>query len=71
MTVKLLLPDEDNPLLLIHGRDPRSEARHGYPVGGGVEPGETFQRAACREAYEETGLADLLPGKQVWSRDHT
>ena len=71
MTVKLLLLDEAERLLLIHGRDPRSGDRHWYPVGGGIEPGESPQQAAAREAYEETGLASLPPGTPVWTRDHT
>lgn len=71
MTVKLLLLDEEDRLLLILGRDPRSGDTHWYPVGGGVEPGESLQQAACREAYEETGLSALPEGVPVWSRDHT
>jgi 8-oxo-dGTP pyrophosphatase MutT (NUDIX family) len=69
--VKLLLLDEDDRLLLIHAKDPQTQAECWYPVGGGIEPGETLQDAAAREAYEETGLADLPPGLPVWRRDHT
>ncbi|HZX08876.1 NUDIX hydrolase [Kribbella sp.] len=68
-TVKLLLLDEDDRLLLIHAR--RSGATCWYPVGGGIEPGESLQQAAARETYEETGLRDLPAGTHVWWRDHT
>ena len=42
-----------------------------YPVGGGIESGETAQEAAGREAAEETGLVDLPVGAPVWTREHT
>jgi 8-oxo-dGTP pyrophosphatase MutT (NUDIX family) len=69
--VKLLLLDEDDRLLLIHSRDPRTGVECWYPVGGGIEAGESLQDAAVREAYEETGLCDLPVGTPVWWRDHT
>lgn len=68
--MKLLLLDEVDRLLLIHAKDSRTQAECSYPVGGGVEPGETLQEAAMPEAYEETGLVDLPPGRPVWRRDH-
>ncbi|WP_433005069.1 NUDIX domain-containing protein [Kribbella sp. CA-294648] len=71
LAVKLLLVDEGDCLLLIRAADPRTRAECWYPVGGGVEVGETLQEAAAREAYEETGLVDLSPGRLVWQRDHT
>ena len=71
LAVKLLLVDEDARLLLIRAEDPRTKDVCWYPVGGGVEAGETLQEAAAREAYEETGLADLPAGLPVWRRDHT
>lgn len=70
-TVKLLLVDPDKRLLLIHGRDPETTTSHWYPVGGGVEPGESLDEAARREAWEETGLDWLPAGAQVWTRDVT
>ena len=71
LAVKLLLLDEEDRLLLIHAKDPRTQAECWYPVGGGIEPGETAHEAAAREAHEETGLANLPPGLAVWRRDHT
>jgi 8-oxo-dGTP pyrophosphatase MutT (NUDIX family) len=71
LTVKLLLLDEQDHLLLIHSRDPSGSGDCWYPVGGGVEPGETAQQAAVREAAEETGLLALSVGAPVWIRDHT
>lgn len=71
MTVKLLLLDEDDRVLLIRSTDPRSGAQCWYPVGGGVETGESLQQAARREAHEETGLSSLPVGSPVWTRDHT
>jgi 8-oxo-dGTP pyrophosphatase MutT (NUDIX family) len=71
LAVKLLLLDANNRLLLIHARDAKSQVECWYPVGGGVEPGETLQEAASRETLEETGLADLPLGIPVWRRDHT
>ncbi|MGW6200664.1 NUDIX hydrolase [Kribbella sp. NPDC055110] len=71
LAVKLLLLDENDRLLLIHAKDPKTDAECWYPVGGGVEPDESLQTAAARETYEETGLRDLPPGTHVWTRDHT
>jgi 8-oxo-dGTP pyrophosphatase MutT (NUDIX family) len=70
-TVKLLLLDPDGRLLLVHGRDPATGTTYWYPVGGGVEPGETPDEAAVREAWEETGLDRLAVGARVWTRDLT
>ena len=70
MTVKLLLIDEQDRVLLIRSTDPASGAQCWYPVGGGVETGESLQQAAVREAYEETGLSTLPVGYPVWTREH-
>lgn len=70
-SVKLLLLDEHDRVLLVHAADPRTGLRSWYPVGGGVDPGESLDQAARREAYEETGLAVLPPGDHVWTREHT
>lgn len=69
--MKLLLLDEESRVLLVHAKDPATGNESWYPVGGGVESGETLQQAAAREAYEETGLEVLPAGTHVWFRDHT
>lgn len=70
LVVKLLLLDQTDRLLLIHARDPRNGTCCWYPVGGGVEQGESIQDAAAREAHEETGLRRLPLGQHIWRRDH-
>ena len=70
-TVKLLLVDQDACLLLLRSTDPATGRTQWYPVGGGVEDGESLVEAARREALEETGLAEPFDGAHVWTRDHT
>lgn len=37
--------------------------------GGGLDPGETFEQAACRELWEEVGLRIDDPGPQIARRE--
>jgi 8-oxo-dGTP pyrophosphatase MutT (NUDIX family) len=39
------------------------------PPGGGVDDGESFERAAIRELEEETGIELPEVGPQIWSRE--
>jgi 8-oxo-dGTP pyrophosphatase MutT (NUDIX family) len=62
---RVILLDEDDHVLMIHGFDPRSpEATYWYSLGGGLDDGEEPAAAAVREVWEETGLrldpADLV-----------
>ena len=38
--------------------------------GGGLEAGESYEEAACRELWEETGFRLNAPGPCVWKREH-
>jgi 8-oxo-dGTP pyrophosphatase MutT (NUDIX family) len=64
-SAKVLLLNPDGRVLLFVGMDPAHPARPPiwFPVGGGVENGETQEHAAIREVKEETGLliSDLGP----------
>jgi len=74
-SARVVLLDLDGRVLLFCGSDPaRADGdapKWWFTVGGQARPGETLQRAAAREVYEETGLharADDMIGP-VWRRD--
>lgn len=54
----------DRVLVVQRGTEP-GRGRWSVP-GGKVEPGETLEQAAAREAREETGL-DVEIGRELWS----
>ena len=64
LAASAVITDPDGRVLLVQrGRDPQ-RGRWSVP-GGRVEPGESLEHAAAREALEETGL-DVDPGRELW-----
>jgi 8-oxo-dGTP diphosphatase len=64
---RLLVVDAQNRVLLFkfnHTRGALSGQQFWATPGGGLDPGETYEQAACRELFEETGLTVDHPGPQ-------
>lgn len=57
----VVILDEQKRILLVQEAQPKAYGLWHVPAGK-VEPGETFEEAAKREAYEETGLEVNLTG---------
>jgi 8-oxo-dGTP diphosphatase len=76
-SARALLTDPARRVLLIrvHDRialnadDPVTD--YWITVGGGVEPGESFEDALVREVFEETGHVVAAPGPCIWLRRRT
>lgn len=57
-------------MFLFRAVDPEVGRAFWFPVGGGLKDGEDGREAAVREVFEETGLADVVIGAEVWHRRH-
>jgi 8-oxo-dGTP pyrophosphatase MutT (NUDIX family) len=69
-TVRLIVVDELNRLLLFRGISQIHHDRYWFTPGGGIEPGESIETAARREMHEETGLIEFDLGPEIWHRDN-
>lgn len=69
---RLLVLDALNRLLLFrfeHKTGPLAGKIFWATPGGGLDPGESHEQAACRELHEELGLRITDPGPQVAQRE--
>lgn len=71
LTVRVLLLDPEDRLLLMKGRLPGNPPGSGvwFTVGGEAEPGESVAEAAAREIAEETGFTRVEIGPVIWRRE--
>jgi 8-oxo-dGTP pyrophosphatase MutT (NUDIX family) len=66
---RVLLLDPADRVLLIHADDPDEPGHDWWELpGGGIDPGETPEQAACRELAEETGIVANEVGPCLWVR---
>lgn len=63
---RLLLYCAEDNTVLVPGQPPPGP--FWVTVGGALEPGETFEDAARREVFEETGIHDMKLGQWIWER---
>ena len=68
--VRLLLIDDSDRLLLLHYLTPDTAEEFWLTPGGALDPAESHEAAAAREAWEELGIRLPVLGPAVWSRVH-
>ncbi|WP_329203811.1 NUDIX domain-containing protein [Streptomyces sp. NBC_00683] len=66
LSARVVLLDDADRLLLFSARNQTDGSLRWFTVGGGLGPGETHEQAALRELREETGLANVDLGPEVW-----
>ena len=66
---RVILLDGQQRVLLFRAQI-NDEPAFWFTPGGGLKPGETYQDAARRELWEETGLQTFELGPCVWTRSH-
>lgn len=68
---RLLVVDPDDRLLLfkfVHIAGALAGQQFWATPGGGLDMGESYEAAACREMFEETGIRIDHPGPQIAQR---
>lgn len=70
-SARIILLDAADRLLLFRSAqvDRETGRPFWFPAGGGVEPGESYEDAARRELFEETGITDAPVGAWLWERE--
>ena len=66
----LLIDGQDRVLMLLVQMPEDEEPRLWITPGGMIAPGESFEQAALRELWEETGIEGVALGPLVWTRRH-
>ena len=66
---RVVMVDGYDRVLFLHAREGESGKTFWVMPGGGLAVGESFEEAAIRETYEETGLSISL-GPCLWKRHH-
>src|SRR3954451_21645393 len=69
-SVRVLLLDEQDRLLLFRSEQPDTGAAFWFPAGGGLDLREDPGADAVREVAEAPGLVDVVLGPEVWRRRH-
>ncbi|HZG18091.1 MAG TPA: NUDIX domain-containing protein [Candidatus Bathyarchaeia archaeon] len=68
---RIVLLDQHDRLFLFKIEDPYNPELKEFWVtpGGGVDLGESFEEAAKRELWEETGIEGVEIGPWIWTRE--